>query len=330
VSHDRQFLDNIVNSLIVLDDETTNARNFVGTFSEYQATIAHEAEVHAVAYRQQQEKIGRIRSDISAVGSHALATEKATQNDYLRGRSKKVAKTAKVRERKLERLLDSEDVLARPERKWTMAAEFAPATETGRDVVRLEGVQVSLGDTTILQDIDLLLRSGDRIAITGRNGAGKSTLLKLIAGELHPDSGLVRMGSNVRPGWFAQEGDTLDLASTPTDLVRRKTPMTEGEARAWLHRFLFTSANVNNPVHALSYGERSRLALALLILDGCNLLLLDEPLNHLDITSRKHFEEALGQFTGTLAIVLHDLFAVERICNRRIEVSKGRLTEILI
>ena len=259
-----------------------------------------------------------------------MSTESGTQNDYERGRSKKVAKTAKVRERKLERLIESEDLLERPERKWTMAAAFAPAAESGRDVVRIEQASVTIGDAPILRNIDLLIRSGDRLAITGPNGAGKSTLLKLIAGELSPGSGTVRIGANVQPGWFAQEGETLAPDQTPTELVRRKTPMTEGEARAWLHRFLFTSDNVNNPVRTLSYGERSRLALALLILDGCNLLLLDEPLNHLDITSRDQFEQALGEFTGTLAIVLHDLYAVERICTRRIEVANGSLTEILI
>ncbi len=330
VSHDRQFLTTVATDLIILDDETTTARIFSGTFADYQQTVAREAEDYAVAFRQQQEKIGRIRGDISAVSSHAQSTESRTQNDYERGRSKKVAKTAKVRERKLERLLESEDLLERPERKWTMAAAFAPAAESGRDVVQIDRATVLIDQTPILNGIDLLIRAGDRVAITGANGAGKSTLLKVIAGELQPNSGTVRIGANVKPGWFAQEGETLDPDRTATELVRQKTPYTEGEARAWLHRFLFTSANVNNPVRTLSYGERSRLALALLILDGCNLLLLDEPLNHLDITSRDQFEQALGEFTGTLAIVLHDLYAVERICTRRIDIANGRLTEILL
>jgi ATPase subunit of ABC transporter with duplicated ATPase domains len=103
--------------------------------------------------------------------------------------------------------------------------------------------------------------------------------------------------------------------------------MTEGEARAFLHRFLFTAANVLNPIATLSYGERSRLALALLVLEGCNLLLLDEPLNHLDITSREQFEVALAEFTGTLIVVLHDLYAADRICNRRLRVEGGCVVE---
>ncbi|HQY31265.1 MAG TPA: ABC-F family ATP-binding cassette domain-containing protein, partial [Thermomicrobiales bacterium] len=330
VSHDRQFLDAFATSLVVLDDETDGARLFTGSYANYRATMQREEETLAVAYRQQQELIGRVRTDISAVGSHALATERHTQNDYLRGRSKKVAKTAKVRERKLEKLLASEELIERPERKWTMAADFAPATESGRDVVRIEDATVALGGRTILDHVDLLIRSGDRVAITGANGAGKSTLLRLIAGDREPDAGSVRIGANVQPGWFAQEGETLNPALTPVEAIRQRTAMTEGEVRAFLHRFLFTAANVLNPTRDLSYGERSRLALALLVLDGCNLLLLDEPLNHLDITSREQFEQALGEFTGTLVIVLHDLYAVERIANRMWQVADGGVREQLI
>ena len=110
---------------------------------------------------------------------------------------------------------------------------------------------------------------------------------------------------------------------TPVQLVRLRSELSESDARSFLHRFLFTAANVTNPVSTLSYGERSRLALALLVLEGCNLLLLDEPLNHLDITSREQFEVALSEFTGTLMIVLHDEFAAERICNRRLR-GQGR------
>ena len=327
VSHDRHFLNEVVTGLLVLDDQSEGIEQFTGTYSDYRDAKAREAELLAGAYRRQQEEIARIRGDIRAVGTHALATENATTNDYLRGRSKKVARTAKVRERKLERMLESADLIDKPERRWTMAAEFAPAAESGRDVALLTGVSVQYSDSSILREVDLLIRAGDRIAVIGPNGAGKTTLLKLIAGELEPTHGTVRIGANVRVGWFAQEQETLPFALTPVQLVRLRSELSESEARTFLHRFLFTAANVTNPVATLSYGERSRLALALLVLDGCNLLLLDEPLNHLDITSREQFEVALSEFTGTLLIVLHDEFAADRICNRRLAVKDGRVTE---
>jgi ATP-binding cassette subfamily F protein 3 len=327
VSHDRHFLDEVVTGLLVLDDQSEGIEQFTGTYSDYRDAKARDAELLAGAYRRQQEEIARIRGDIRAVGTHALATENATTNDYLRGRSKKVARTAKVRERKLERMLESADLIDKPERRWTMAAEFAPAAESGRDVALMTDVSVQYGDSPILREVDVLVRAGDRIAVIGPNGAGKTTLLKLIAGELEPTHGTVRIGANVRVGWFAQEQETLPLALTPVQLVRLRSELSESEARTFLHRFLFTAANVTNPVATLSYGERSRLALALLVLDGCNLLLLDEPLNHLDITSREQFEVALSEFTGTLLIVLHDEFAADRICNRRLAVKDGSVTE---
>jgi ATP-binding cassette subfamily F protein 3 len=154
-------------------------------------------------------------------------------------------------------------------------------------------------------------------------------LLKLIAGELEPTRGTVRIGANVRVGWFAQEQETLPPALTTVQLVRLRSELSESDARTFLHRFLFTAANVTNPVSTLSYGERSRLALALLVLDGCNLLLLDEPLNHLDITSREQFEHALSEFTGTLLIVLHDEFAADRIGTRFLQIRDGNVEEEL-
>ena len=327
VSHDRRFLDEVVTGLLVLDDQSEGVEEFTGTYTDYREAKMREAEIMAGAYRRQQEDIARIRGDIRAVGSHALATENATTNDYLRGRSKKVARTAKVRQRKLERMLESTEMIEKPERRWTMAAEFAPAAESGRDVALLTDASVQYGDQPILREVDLLVRAGDRIAVIGPNGAGKTTLLKLIAGEQEPTSGTVRIGANVRVGWFAQEQETLPSALTPVQLVRLRSELSESDARSFLHRFLFTAANVTNPVSTLSYGERSRLALALLVLEGCNLLLLDEPLNHLDITSREQFEVALSEFTGTLMIVLHDEFAAERICNRRLAVKDGQATE---
>jgi ATP-binding cassette subfamily F protein 3 len=218
-------------------------------------------------------------------------------------------------------------MIDKPDHRWTMAAEFGPSTELGRDVAFLSDANIAFGESQILSGVDLLVRSGDRIAVTGPNGAGKTTLLKLIAGELQPTSGIARLGANVRPGWFAQEQETLNPRLSPAQLVRLRSELSEAEARAFLHRFLFTAANVLNPVGTLSYGERSQLALALLVLEGCNLLLLDEPLNHLDITSREQFERALSEFDGTLLIVLHDEFAAERIGNRFLRVTGGRVIE---
>jgi ATP-binding cassette subfamily F protein 3 len=129
------------------------------------------------------------------------------------------------------------------------------------------------------------------------------------------------------PGRYAQEQETLARDQTMLEQTRAVVPMSETDARSFLHRFLFGGESVFQPVYSLSYGERARLSLALLVLQGANFLLLDEPLNHLDLPSRERFEEALSRFDGTILIVLHDRFAIQRIATRVLEMREGMLHE---
>jgi len=152
----------------------------------------------------------------------------------------------------------------------------------------------------------LTLRHGERIALVGPNGSGKTTLLRIIAGELQPNEGCVRIGANVRIGYMPQEQETLDMNSTPLSLVRAIAALSETKARHFLHFFLFEGDAVFTRVGALSYGERARLLLARLVVSGVNCLLLDEPINHLDIPSRARFQSALDAFPGTILIAIHD------------------------
>jgi ATP-binding cassette subfamily F protein 3 len=330
VSHDRAFLDQTATQILAIDEESHQITAYPGNYSAYLAAKQAEELALAQAYERQQREIARIEQDIRAVAGHAMKTERATQDDFLRGRAKKVARTAKVRERKLERMLDSSDRIERPERKWGLALCFGDGVETSRDVAIVEHANVELGDRPVLRDVDLHIRAGDRIAITGPNGGGKSTLVRLLAGLLAPASGAVKLGPSVVPGLYAQEQETVDPRLSVLDQARAVAPLSETEARNFLHLFLFSGDMVFRRAAELSYGERARLALALLVLRGANFLLLDEPLNHLDLPSRERFEQALAQFEGTLLIVLHDRYAIERIANRVIEVREGRLKEILV
>ena len=175
----------------------------------------------------------------------------------------------------------------------------------------------------LLNDVSFDVQYGERLALVGPNGAGKTTLLRLLAGRLQPQSGVVKLGANVRLGMMAQEQETLDLGATVLQTVLRERAMTETEARNFLHFFLFGGDSVFRPVGACSLGERSRLQLALLVLRGCNLLLLDEPLNHLDIEGREHFEQALDAFEGTVIAVAHDRAFLRNFAERVIEVRDG-------
>lgn len=327
VSHDREFLDQVVSSIFELDDVTHTLIRFAGGYSDYLAAKAASDAAVADAYARQQRTITRITADIRAVASHARQTEQATQHDYIRGRAKKVARTAKVRERRLERLLESEEYIDKPAQRWGLALQFAPAAETGRDVAVLDQVDVELGGRSILHNVDLHLRHGERIAITGPNGAGKTTLLRTIGGTIVPSRGRARLGAGVIVGEHNQEQETVRLDQTVLEQTRSAVPISETEARTFLHRYLFGGETVFQLGAELSYGERARLALALLVLRGSNLLLLDEPLNHLDLRSREQFEEALAGFTGTVVTVLHDRFAIARLASRVLEVRAGQVSE---
>lgn len=170
---------------------------------------------------------------------------------------------------------------------------------------------MGFGDRELFRDADLTLRAGERIALVGPNGSGKTTLARLIRGELAPRAGRVRLGAGVKLGYYAQEQEDLDPKSTPYGTIRAVASMSQTEVRSFLHYFLFSGDEVYVPVGSLSFGERARLILARLVAQGCNFLLLDEPINHLDIPSRSRFEQAMTAFQGTVLAIVHDRYFIE-------------------
>ena len=240
--------------------------------------------------------------------------------------SAKVARIAKSRERKLEKYIESDERIEKPRQHWRMKLDFGDPPPGGRAVLALEHVDFAYatGDAPLLlSDVGLEVWHGERVALVGPNGAGKTTLLRLITGQLVPLRGRVRIGTNVRPGMLAQEHETLDPGRTLLEITLRARPMSETDARTFLHMFLFGGDSVFRNVRECSLGERSRLQLALLVLQGCNLLLLDEPLNHLDIEAREHFEAALDAFEGTVIAVAHDRAFLRHFAERVVEVRDG-------
>ena len=330
VSHDRSFLDAVATRILELDDVTRSVTAYNGNYSDYVDAKSAEADAYLDAFQRQQRYIERVERDIRSVASYGQKTESGTTNDGERRRAKKVAKTSKVRERKLEKLIDSAGHIEKPERRWELSLDLNSIAESGRDVVVAQELTFAFGSRTLLDSVDLDIRSGERVALTGSNGAGKSTLIRLITGELTPTSGSIRLGASVVVGVYAQEQENVDPARSVLDQVREAASGEESEARAFLHKFLFTENHVRRPAGELSYGERARLSLALLVRQGANVLLLDEPLNHLDLQSRERFEDALLGFDGTVVIVLHDRFAIDRIATRVLNLQNAKLSEVLI
>jgi ATP-binding cassette subfamily F protein 3 len=329
VSHDRVFLDHAVNRVVYLDPQTHTMRGYAGNYTAYLEQSLAEHERQLDTYKQQEAEIRRMKHDIARTMEQSRSVERSTtpRQPNVRRIAKKVANKAKSREKKLDRFLDSGERVDKPKQGWQMKVDFGDLPESGKDVLRLDSVSVGYGKQVLLREVSLSIRHGERIALIGENGTGKSTLIKTIIGSLAPVSGEIRLGANVRVGYFAQEQDTLDPNLNPVESLRAVAVMSETEARSFLHFFLFTGDQPLTPNRLLSYGERARLMLALLVAQGCNFLILDEPINHLDIPSRTQFEKALTNFEGTVLAVVHDRYFIQGFASRIWAVQADRLVE---
>ena len=252
------------------------------------------------------------RDDIAQTKQTALRTETSTTHDFYRRRAKKVAQKAKARESRLERMLASTDRVERPKPEWTMRLEFGRMPRGGSRVLALEDVGHDFDGRWLFRDTNLTLEHGERIALLGPNGCGKTTLLRIVAENARPSLGAVRLGANVKIGYMPQDQAGLDWSMSALSIVRAVANVTETEARTFLHQYLFEGDDSLLPAASLSYGQRSRLLLAKLVLEGVNFLVLDEPVNHLDIPSREQFEDALDAFPGTVLMALHDRALIDK------------------
>jgi ATP-binding cassette subfamily F protein 3 len=317
VSHDRTFLDRTVTGVLELDPQTHSTRSFSGNYSDYLEQKLLEREKLWQAYTDQLEEINRLRQAAARVRGEA-AFKRGGKGDsgdkfakgFFANRTKRTVKKAKSLEKRLDRLLTGEKI-EKPKANWQMKVEFNQASESGKDVLRCEALCVGYGELVLVRNFSTVLRYNSRVALIGPNGAGKTTLVRTIAGLIPPLAGHYRLGANVQIGYMAQEQENLDPETDALTLIRRLVPLSETDARTFLHKVLFSGDDVFIPVHSLSYGERSRLSLACLVAKGCNFLLLDEPINHLDIPSRSRFEQALGTFEGTVLAVVHDRYFIE-------------------
>jgi ATP-binding cassette subfamily F protein 3 len=326
VSHDRTFLDRTVTGILEMDPEEHAVSPYPGTYSDYARTKERERERLRQEYAAQQERIAQLEGAVRQLKGHARSIEQGTIHFHYRKRAKKVARQAVMRQRRIERLIASEEYIEKPRGDaWTLKLDFVNTPPSGQDVVTLEGVAKAYAGHTLFADVHLILRRGERLALVGPNGAGKTTLLRLISGHEAPTAGVVRLGANVHLGYFSQEQELLDWDRTPLETVRALAPLDETDARSFLHFFLFQGDEVFVPVGQLSYGERARLALGTLVLQGCNLLLLDEPINHLDIPSRESFEQALSAFEGTVLAVVHDRYFIEHFATGIWAVGGGTI-----
>ncbi len=332
VSHDRTFLDRTVTSILELDAETHKIRQYDGSYSAYLEQKLAEQDRQWQEYSDWKDEIHQLRQAAAHVRGLARFRKggKADSGDkfakgFFANRGLETMRRAKHIEARLDRLL-TEDRVEKPKSAWQMKLEFANPEHVSRDVLALENLAVGYpGFQPLLSDLNLVIRSGERVALIGPNGCGKTTLLRTIAGRLPPVQGVARLGTSVRLGYLSQEQEWIDPQHSALVHILRTAPFNETEARSFLHYFLFTGDDPLRPAGSLSFGERARLMLAVLVARGCNFLLLDEPINHLDIPSRSRFEQALALFEGTVLAVVHDRYFIERFASTLWQVQDGRV-----
>jgi ATP-binding cassette subfamily F protein 3 len=320
VSHDRYLLDETVSLIAEVEDRQLTV--YQGNYSAYAVEKQLRLLRQQQRYEAQQKEIARIEAAISRFELWASMVVEERHARQARSRRKMLERMDRVEKPVLER------------RRMGLELNGWRGSQKVLEIANLDKAFPAVPeqedeDRIILAGLNLLIWHGDRVGLLGPNGAGKSVLFRCILGWEEPSGGAVKVGPSVRMGYYAQEHETLDPSRTLIEEVRQVRPMYEGEAVSLLGRFLFPYEMARKPVRDLSGGERSRLQLAKLMLSDANFLLLDEPTNNLDLSSCEVLENALDDFEGTVLVISHDRYFLDRVVDRIVELEEGALTEYL-
>ncbi len=311
ISHDRYFLDNVTNKTIEL--EHNRAMVYTGSYSEFVKKKESVNESLKNKYEHDLKEIKRIEGIVEQQKRWGQA------HNFI---------TAASKQKEADRIKDQ---LVAPESELeTMRMHFEPRWESGNDVLICKNLAKSFDDKQLFKNVDIHIRKGERVFIIGGNGCGKTTLFRILTGKTPMNSGEYDYGANVEIGYFDQMQQNLDLSKTALDEVWDTFPnMTQTEVRSALASFLFKGDEVFKPLSKMSGGERARVSLLKLMLKGSNFLLLDEPTNHLDASSREELEKTLLDYSGTMLIVSHDRYFINKIADRILLLTNNGVKEYL-
>jgi ATP-binding cassette subfamily F protein 3 len=304
ISHDRYFIDTTATKIVEVWNKALHT--YTGNYAKYEQQRMERRQQLEAAYKNQREQIEHLEAFINRF--RAQATK---------------AKQVQSRIKELEKI----ERIVIPEEESAIHFSFPQPLASGRTVVEVAGLKKQYGEKRVLENVDFTIERGDRIALVGANGAGKSTLVRLLSGQEPPNAGVLRLGHNVLPEFFAQDQyKVLDPAARMLDDISGIAPrVADSELRGLLGCFLFTGDDVFKPLGVLSGGERNRYALAKILVSPANFLLLDEPTNHLDMRAKDVLLDAVKHFQGTVIFVSHDRYFIDGTATRVFEVEQGRV-----
>lgn len=311
ISHDRYFLDAVVTHIYHVDGG--EAEYYIGNYSAFVAEREARLLRQFAAYQEQQKQIKKMKETIKRLKEWGNRSNPPNEAFHRRAKS-------------MEKALARIERIDRPRMEADrMGLQFQKTERSGQDVLVATDVYKAFGGKVLFEDAGFLLRFGERKALLGPNGCGKSTLIRMLLGEIEPDRGALKIGSNVKVGYLSQQALEGDQNQRLIEVFREVARVTEAEARHLLARFLFYGEQVFKRIGQLSGGERMRLRLAQMMHQEINLLILDEPTNHLDIEARETLEEALADFRGSLFIVSHDRYFLQKMADGVLWVENRQL-----
>lgn len=310
VSHDRYFLDQVVTKIIEIENH--QVLEHTGSYSEFMRHKRQRLEAMEREYEKQQKEIDRQEEIIRRFKGHG---------------TEKLAKRARSREKSLEKI----EVLEKPTTDTRRAKiKFTSKQKSGYEVLHVNDLSKAFDEKTIFNNVNLSVYADDIIGLIGPNGVGKSTILKILTEQLPSNTGTIKLGHNVIVGYYDQDQSNLTASNTLFDEISDEVPMFNNtEIRTLLGSFLFNGDDVFKEVSSLSGGEKGRLSLLKLMLSKANFLLLDEPTNHLDIPSKEALEDAIGAFEGTILLVSHDRYFLNKVCSKILYLEESGITEYL-
>ena len=311
ISHDRYFLDTVTNKTMELEHE--KLQMYKGNYTEFIRKKEEAKKAAENKYKKDMAEIKRIEGIIE---------------QQKRWNREKNIKTAESKQKEIDRIKEN---LVVPESELeNIKFKFQPNTESGNDVLMCEGVSKTFGEKKIFENVNMHIRKGEKVFIVGSNGCGKTTLFRIIMGTVPADRGEIDFGAKVETEYFDQMQENLNMEKTAMDEIWDEYPkMTQTQVRTSLGAFLVKGDEVFKPINQMSGGERARVSLLKLMLGGGNFLLLDEPTNHLDTTSREALEESLKSYEGTMLIISHDRYFINKLADRILELKPEGMTEYL-